>query len=122
MKFLISVLVTMLLLHVAHSELEASSQQIDAGSILDQVRVRIDNFKAYGRETVEILSHIHPEEDDLHPLHHPVEVGGSERSQAKAQEKVSAKIGIAALIISTTSLAVGVANTGLGAANLAMNG
>ena len=113
MKFLISVLVTMLLLHVVHSELEASSQQADAEAILDQVRVRIENFRAYGRETVEELdrlAHIHPEEDDLHPLHHPGEVGVSQRSQAKAQEKISAKIAIASLVVSVANLALGIAN------------
>ena len=97
MKFLIGVLVTILLLHVAHSQPEASSQQADAGAIMEQVKERMQDFLAYHRDTVEILAKL---------SHHPEEVGASQHSQASAQELLT-KLTVATLVVSVASLGVG---------------
>ena len=103
MKFIVSILVTMVLLHVAHSQLEASSQQADAGAIMEQVRRRMETFKAYHRETIEIMSELsHPEAD-----HHYEKVAGApQHPQASAQELLT-KIAVATLVVGVASLAVG---------------
>ena len=102
MKLLVCVLAAVLLLHVAHAlmtdQLQASSQQADINKIMNQVRERMETFRAYGRETVEILdqlSHYHPEEHPQEAFH----------PQASIQEKFSAKaIAIGTLIASTVEV------------------
>ena len=109
MNLLTCVLATMLLLHVAHSQpeaSEASSQQVDARAILDQARERMATFLAYSRETVEILdqlSHYHPEETE--------EADASQHPQVSTQEKISAKVAVAALVVSAATVGV---STGVG--------
>ena len=89
---------------------QASSQNraLETSKIMREVQVRMERFKAYSQETVELMQHIHPE---------PTRASHDNQDQAVTQEKfsiikaVTLVVSAAALVPDTISAVTGAIDT-----------